>query len=101
MSRDGYFLKVGLVVAYPLFTPAFPPACHVTHTRCFPHVDIVQTRRSLRCLKYSYSGAPALNVYTSLTQSKLLFMTFCICAVKVAALVSVKRVTGRIFKISK
>ncbi len=37
----------------PVFTPAFPPAHHVTYTRCFPHVDIVHTRSSLRCLAWN------------------------------------------------
>ncbi len=84
--------------------PTFSPAPHVTYTRCFPHVDIdiLALGSSLRCLwKLNYSFAPALNVYTSLAQSKLLFSTFCLYAAKIAALVSVKRVTGKIFKISK
>jgi hypothetical protein len=55
------------VVAYPLFPPAFPPARHVTYTTCFSHVDIVHTRLSLPCLKYS-SSALALSVCTSLPQ---------------------------------
>ncbi len=53
----------GPVLANPLFLPGFPLAHHVTYTRCFPHVDILHTRLSMK-----YTSANALNQCTSLPQ---------------------------------
>jgi hypothetical protein len=60
------YSKSAFVVACPLFPPAFTQARHVTYTRCFTLVDIVHTRLSLPCLKYS--SVLALNMCTSLPQ---------------------------------